>query len=75
MQQRLVIVLVGMLPCPMSPLWFDRIFFATRYLSRVGGVKGKTYCFGSEAAKAEFMKDPEGNLAKAQTYYSKKHAG
>ena len=38
-------------------------------------IKGKTYCFGSEAAKAEFMKDPEGNLAKAQTYYSKKHAG
>jgi YHS domain-containing protein len=38
-------------------------------------MKGKTYCFGSEAAKAEFMKDPEGNLAKAQAYYSKKHAG
>jgi YHS domain-containing protein len=38
-------------------------------------IKGKTYCFGSEAAKAEFMKDPEGNLAKAQAYYSKKHAG
>ena len=38
-------------------------------------IKGKTYCFGREAAKAEFMKDPEGNLAKAQTYYSKKHAG
>jgi len=38
-------------------------------------VKGKTYCFGSEAAKAEFMKDPEGNLAKAQAYYSKKHSG
>jgi YHS domain-containing protein len=38
-------------------------------------IKGKTYCFGSETAKAEFMKDPEGNLAKAQAYYSKKHAG
>src|SRR5215813_8037933 len=38
MQQRLVIVLVGMPPCPMSPLWFDRIFFATRYLSCAGGV-------------------------------------
>jgi YHS domain-containing protein len=38
-------------------------------------IKDKTYCFGSEAAKAEFMKDPEGNLAKAQAYYSKKHAG
>jgi YHS domain-containing protein len=38
-------------------------------------IAGKTYCFGNEAAKTEFMKDPEGNLAKAQTYYSKKHPG
>ena len=38
-------------------------------------IAGKTYCFGNEAAKAEFMKDPEGNLAKAQAYYSKTHAG
>src|SRR3954464_1621942 len=30
-------------------------------------VKGETYCFGSEQAKTDFMKDPEGNLAKAQT--------
>ena len=29
-------------------------------------VKGKTYYFGNEEAKATFMKDPEGNLAKAQ---------
>src|SRR6187551_17048 len=29
-------------------------------------IKGKTYCFGNEEAKATFMKDPEGNLAKAQ---------
>jgi YHS domain-containing protein len=36
---------------------------------------GKTYCFGNEAAKTEFMKDPKGNLAKAQTYYSTKHPG
>lgn len=36
---------------------------------------GKTYCFGNEAAKTEFMKDPKGNLAKAQTYYSSKHPG
>jgi YHS domain-containing protein len=35
-------------------------------------IEGKTYCFGNEAAKAEFMKDPKGNLAKAQEYYSKK---
>ena len=38
-------------------------------------IAGKTYCFGNEAVKAEFMKDPEGNLAKAQAYYSKKHPG
>lgn len=38
-------------------------------------IQGKTYCFGNEDAKAAFMKDPEGNLAKAQTYYSKKHPG
>jgi len=31
--------------------------------------KGKTYCFGNEAAKTEFMKDPDANLAKAQKYY------
>ena len=36
---------------------------------------GKTYCFGNEAAKTEFMKDPTGNLAKAQSYYSSKHPG
>jgi YHS domain-containing protein len=36
---------------------------------------GKTYCFGNEAAKTEFMKDPKGNLAKAQSYYSSKHPG
>jgi YHS domain-containing protein len=35
-------------------------------------IGGKTYCFGSEEAMAGFMKDPDGNLAKAQTYYSKK---
>ena len=36
---------------------------------------GKTYCFGSEQAKTDFMKDPKGNLAKAQAYYSSKHPG
>jgi YHS domain-containing protein len=36
---------------------------------------GKTYCFGNEAAKTEFMKDPKGNLAKAQSYYKSKHSG
>ena len=38
-------------------------------------LEGKTYCFGNEQAKTEFMKDPKGNLAKAQTYYSTKHPG
>ena len=36
-------------------------------------LNGKTYCFGSKEAMAEFMKNPKENLAKAQTYYSKKH--
>jgi len=38
-----------------------------------GQVDGKTYCFGNEEAKTMFMKDPQGHLAKAQAYYSKKH--
>ena len=37
-----------------------------------GQIGGKTYCFGSKEAKTTFMKDPQGNLAKAQEYYSKK---
>ena len=37
-------------------------------------IGGKTYCFGSQEAMAEFMKDPEGNLAKAQAYYATKNA-
>jgi YHS domain-containing protein len=36
-------------------------------------IKGKTYCFGNEQAKTDFVKDPEGNLAKAQAYYASKH--
>jgi YHS domain-containing protein len=36
-------------------------------------IGGKTYCFGNEEAKAAFMKDPEGNLAKAQAYYATKN--
>jgi YHS domain-containing protein len=35
-------------------------------------IDGKTYCFGNEDAKTEFMKDPKGNLAKADSYMSKK---
>ena len=38
-------------------------------------LQGKTYCFGSKEAMAKFMKNPTENLAKAQTYYSKKHPG
>jgi YHS domain-containing protein len=38
-------------------------------------LQGKTYCFGSKEAMTEFMKDPTGNLAKAQAYYSQKHPG
>jgi YHS domain-containing protein len=33
-------------------------------------LQGKMYCFGNEEAKTMFMKDPAGNLAKAQAYYS-----
>jgi YHS domain-containing protein len=36
-------------------------------------VAGKTYCFSNEEAMTMFMKDPEGNLAKAQAYYDKTH--
>jgi YHS domain-containing protein len=32
-------------------------------------VEGKTYCFGDENSKAQFMKDPAGNRAKAEAYY------
>jgi YHS domain-containing protein len=35
--------------------------------------KGKTYCFGNEQAKGDFMKDPEANLTKAEAYYGKHH--
>ena len=34
-------------------------------------IEGKTYCFGSEQAKTEFMKDPKANFAKAQATYKK----
>ena len=36
-----------------------------------GVYKGKTYCFGSEQAKKDFMKDPAANLAKAEQFYAK----
>jgi YHS domain-containing protein len=34
-----------------------------------GEYEGKTYCFRNEDAKAEFMKDADGNRAKADSYY------
>ena len=37
--------------------------------------KGKTYCFGNEQAKADFMKNPDANLAKAEAFYKSEHKG
>jgi YHS domain-containing protein len=34
-------------------------------------LQGKTYCFGNAEAKTMFMKDPQGNIAKAHAYRSK----
>jgi YHS domain-containing protein len=34
-------------------------------------LEGKTYCFGSQEAMTEFMKDPKGNLAKADEFFKK----
>jgi YHS domain-containing protein len=39
-----------------------------------GTYKGQTYCFGNEAAKKQFFKNPSANLAKAETFY-RKHPG
>jgi YHS domain-containing protein len=36
-------------------------------------IQGKTYCFGSKEAMAQFMADPKGNMEKAQAYYKTKH--
>jgi YHS domain-containing protein len=41
----------------------------------MGSIWAKTYCFGSDEAKVQFMKSPDENLAKATAYYSKKHPG
>ena len=35
-------------------------------------LQGRTYCFGSKEAMAEFMKNPTANLQKAQAYYQSK---
>ncbi len=33
-------------------------------------IGGKTYCFGNDQAKTLFMKDTEGNIAKAESFYN-----
>ena len=38
-------------------------------------IKGQTYCFSSAEAKANFMKDPDANLAKAESFYKSEHKG
>jgi len=38
-------------------------------------IQGKTYCFSSDQAKADFMKNPDANLAKAQSFYKSEHKG
>jgi YHS domain-containing protein len=38
-------------------------------------IKGKTYCFSSEDAKNQFMKNPTSNLVKAETFYKSEHKG
>jgi YHS domain-containing protein len=38
-------------------------------------IKGKTYCFSSQEAKANFMKNPTSNLAKAESFYKSEHKG
>ena len=38
-------------------------------------IKGKTYCFSSVDAKSQFMKNPSGNLTKAESFYKSEHKG
>jgi YHS domain-containing protein len=38
-------------------------------------IKGKTYCFSSEDAKSQFMKNPDANLSKAEHFYEGEHKG
>ena len=33
-------------------------------------INGKLYCFSKQSAKEAFMKDPEGNVAKAEAFYN-----
>jgi len=36
-------------------------------------IKGNTYCFSSQDAKTNFMKNPDANLKKAETFYKSEH--
>jgi YHS domain-containing protein len=38
-------------------------------------IKGKTYCFSSQEAKANFLKNPTANLSKAESFYKSEHKG
>jgi YHS domain-containing protein len=38
-------------------------------------IKDKTYCFSSEDAKNQFMKNPDANLSKAENFYKTEHKG
>jgi YHS domain-containing protein len=38
-------------------------------------IKSKTYCFSSEDAKNQFMKNATGNLSKAESFYKSEHKG
>jgi len=38
-------------------------------------IRGRTYCFSSQEAKANFMKNPTSNLAKAESFYKSEHKG
>ena len=38
-------------------------------------IAGKTYCFSSQDAKANFMKNPTSNLDKAASFYKSEHKG
>ena len=38
-------------------------------------ISGETYCFSSEDAKTNFMKNPDANLQKAETFYKNEHKG
>ena len=37
--------------------------------------RGRTYCFSSRESQTNFMKDPSGNLAKAESFYKTEHKG